>query len=338
MCYTDTQLMTKKYYIGIDVGGTKILGGVVSADGEIFARHKVPTPKEGNPKSVLAAVSEVIAVMLSEANIPIQKISGMGVGIPGMVDTEKGKILVTANLQLSGDRFAVRLQRKYGIPVTLGNDVNLGVLGESWLGSAKGLRNVVGIFPGTGVGGGIIVNGQLMTGAHGSAAEVGHMLIDPNGPKCSCGNRGCLEAFAGRWAIERDIRKAVADGKKTIITELTDGKLRAIKSKLLKKALKKKDPVVVAILRNVSHTLGLACVSLRHLYDPELIVFGGGVIEACGEFMMPLITSAVLRDPFFAGAGKCRIVTAALGDDAVMLGAVALAKEAASAHQRIALK
>jgi glucokinase len=206
-----------------------------------------------------------------------------------------------------------------------GNDVNLGLLGEQWLGAARGVKNIIGLFPGTGIGGAIVSQGTLFLGREGAAAELGHMIMDLNGPPCSCGNRGCLEALASRWAIERDIRRAVKRGEKTILTEYTE-KLSPIKSKMLRKALGRKDPLVTHIIREAALTLGKACINLKHIFNPEMIVLGGGVIEACGDYMLPVIQKVSQNDPFFKSLKPCKIVESSLEDDAVMLGAVALVK------------
>ena len=150
------------------------------------------------------------------------------------------------------------------------------------------------------------------------------MIVHSEGPKCSCGNRGCLEAYAGRWAIERDIKSGIKAGRKSIIKDLVEGKIVSIKSKILAKALERNDPLVKKVLTEVCEMLGVACISLRHIFDPEIIIMGGGVIEACGNFMLPLIIKTAHMDVFFRGLKKCKIVASELGDDAIMLGAVAL--------------
>jgi len=264
--------------------------------------------------------------LLKKERLTFKSIAGIGLGVPGIVDPQKGKILITPNTNLSGFALGPALKNKFKLNVAIGNDVNLGVLGEKWLGAGKKAKNLIGIFPGTGVGGGIIANGQLLIGAHGAAAELGHIIMDRNGPLCTCGNQGCLEAMTGRWAIERDIRQAVKNKHKTIITKLSSGKLDVIKSRMLREALDKKDPLIIQIMTKVSKTLGLACVSIRHLFDPEIIIFGGGVIEACGDFMLPIIKKTTEKDPLFSKIPKCKIVESQLGDDAVLLGAVALVR------------
>ena len=315
--------MHRKYFIGIDVGGTKIAAALVTQNGKILARSKFPTPAHAKGKDILKTILKAIDEIQSE--FPSEKPSGIGLGIPGIADPITQKIIVTPNIKLAGFPLKQALVKRFKTKVTIDNDVNCGILGEQWLGSARNIKNVIGIFPGTGLGGGIIIDGKLVTGSQGAAAEIGHMTIDLNGPACSCGNHGCLEALASRWAIGRDIRAAVKSGKKSIISQLTKNNLHVIKSKALREALRRKDPVVTKIMTNAAHVLGHACVSVNHIFNPQMIVLGGGVIEACGDFLLPKIQRIVKDDPFFKKFKPCRVVAAELEDDAVMLGAAALA-------------
>jgi glucokinase len=315
--------MKNEYFIGIDVGGTKIAVGLVSAKGEILAREKAPTPKEFSPKKTLQLIRDLVEEALFDRKIKPRQLEGIGVGIPGIVD-EKNRIIRTPNMNLSQINLIKNLKKDFKTRIVLGNDANLGTLGEKWLGAGRKADNVIGIFIGTGVGVGVINDNKLLMGYNGAASEVGHMIVNPEGPLCSCGNRGCLEAYAGRWAIERDIKAGLNSGRRSIVPDLIDGKIRLIKSKILAKSLEKNDPLVKEVLTGSSEILGLACISLRHIFDPELIILGGGVIEACGDFMLPLIRKTAYKDSFFRGLKEYRIIISKLGDDAIILGAVAL--------------
>ncbi|MBF0386976.1 MAG: ROK family protein [Candidatus Omnitrophica bacterium] len=318
--------MFKKYFIGIDIGGTKIYGGLVSPSGKIARAIKVPTPAKASAGAILAALYQVIKELLKEENVQLKNILGIGVAVPGVVDGA-GKVVVTPNISLSGVDLRKILVKKYGTAAAVGNDVNFGVMGERWLGAARKANNVVGIFPGTGVGGGVIAGGRMVDGAQGAAAELGHMSVDPAGPKCTCGNTGCLEALAGRWAIERDIRAAVKDGEASLIENIAGKELRQIKSGAIKKALQAKDPLVTRVIRRSSEALGSACVSLNHIFNPEAFIFGGGLVESCGEYILPVVERALKQDPFFARLNTPRVLQAKLGDDATMLGAVAAVRQ-----------
>jgi glucokinase len=318
--------MENRYFAGIDIGGTKIAVGLASSAGRLAGRVKSSTPKHSSPTKIVRLIRDMLVGLLHDCDLDKRDLSGIGIGIPGLVDSAKGRIIHTVNMNLSGAELRKPLEKTYKVKVTLGNDVNLGILGEQWLGAARKARNVAGLFIGTGIGGGVIVNNGLLTGAHGAASELGHMIIQADGPKCSCGNSGCLEALASRWAMERDIRQAITKGRKTIVTKLLERKSDTIKSKILRKALQKDDPLVTEILTAAARCLGIACISLRHIYDPEIIVLGGGVIEACGDFMLPIIRKTAQRDRLFEGVDDCGICSSQLGDDAVILGGVALAK------------
>ncbi len=318
--------MKSKIFVGVDIGGTKISAALVTDSGKIISRQKIPVPLKAPSKKIFNCIVDLIKNLLSDNNLTAKNLAGIGSGVPGIVDPNN-KIIITPNIKLSGFPLAGELKKKFRTDVALGNDVNLGVLGEQWLGAGRKVKNLIGIFPGTGVGGAIIMDDQLMIGHHGAAAEVGHMIIDPKGPACTCGNRGCLEAIAGRWAIERDIRQALKKGRRTHNNKLAKGKLETIKSKVLAEGIRKKDPLILPIMKRAAETLGMACVGLRHLFDPELIILGGGLIEACGDFILPTVQNKINKDPFFSKLSRCKAVPSQLADDAVILGAVAFIKK-----------
>jgi glucokinase len=318
--------MTHSFLIGIDIGGTKIYGGLVTPAGEIITTRKVPTPSHANPRNIINTVEMTVKELIDKADISRQAILGIGIAVPGIVDNS-GKVIVTPNTNLSGTPLQKALEKKFKTKVAVGNDANLGLLGEKWIGAGHKVQNIVGIFPGTGIGGGVIVNGHFITGKDGAAAELGHITVDTNGPPCSCGNIGCLEAFAGRWAIERDIRAEAKKGRKTMLTQLAGKGLKQIKSGALAEALKARDKLTVRVMTNAAHMLAKGCVSLNHIFNPEMFLFGGGLIEACGDFLLPIIERTIKNDPFFAKLGTPKIARAKLNDDAIMLGAVALIRQ-----------
>jgi glucokinase len=255
------------------------------------------------------------------------QVRGIGLGVPGIVDTHKDHILAAPNIRLTGFPLSAQLKRKFRVPIAMANDVNAGLLGEAWLGAARGLGHVVGVFPGTGVGGAAICDGKILLGAQGAATELGHMIVDINGPLCHCGNHGCLEALASRWAIERDIRALIKSGRRSVVLAMTNGQLATIKSRILKDALAKNDAVVKKVLTQAAVCLGKASISINHIFNPQAIVFGGGIIKACGDFMLPIVDKTMHADPFFKKFNFCRILQSKLGDDAVTLGAVRLVQQ-----------
>lgn len=319
--------MAKKFFVGVDVGGTKIAAGLVSPDGDILGWEKASTPRGKGAKEVMRVIVRAVRDVIEDADLKPRGLKGIGIGVPGLVDAKTGLVLVAPNIDIAGYPIAAELTRRFDADAVVGNDVNLGVLGESWLGAGKGVDDFVGVFPGTGVGGGVIAGGRLLLGAHGAAAELGHIVLDPKGPKCGCGAHGCLEAYASRTAIERDIRAGVKAGEKSEIVVLNGGKLDQIKSKVLARALRHRDPLVTRVMRAAAERLGDGLVSIRHCFDPELFVLGGGVIEACGDFLLPIVKKRLADDALFRKVGAVRVSRSRLGDDAVVLGAVALARD-----------
>jgi len=315
--------MNRDLIAAIDVGGTKIFGALITKRGKLLIREKSRVPKGASSAAVVKRI--VSTVRMAAAKVPngLKRVAAVGIGVPGTVDAAVGKVVSTPNIDLSGVRIGPRLKKAFGRPVAVGNDVNLALAGEHWLGAGRGCRDLVAIFPGTGVGGGIIANGKLVTGANGGAAEIGHLIVRENGPRCGCGNRGCLEAVASRRAIEGQVRKAVNNGQKTLIKKINGGSLSIIRSKVFKRAIKKGDPLAKKVIQDAAGVLGGACVSLRHLFDPEKFIFGGGLIEACGKHILPVIRRHLAKDPFFKSFKSCEVVSAELGDDAVLFGAAA---------------
>ncbi|MGD9127997.1 MAG: ROK family protein [Planctomycetia bacterium] len=328
------------YYIGVDVGGTKIQAALVSAAGVIYDRHKRPTPRDQGAEGAIVAIEEAIETMLEEMPKDGQLL-GIGVAMPGVVDTERGLVVITPNMSFKDVFLGDRLGKKFSVPVAIGNDCNLGALGENWLGTARDAESVMAILVGTGVGGGFVQGTRLWTGARESASEVGHMVVEIDGRLCGCGNRGCLETLASRTAVERELREAVDAGRKTVLTEMLDGDLSLIRSSMLRRAIEENDELVLEVLGRAAKILGTACLTIRHLLDPEIILLGGGVVEACSEFFVPIVEQVIQNDQLPGARDAGHVHVAALGDDAVTLGAVALIQMAEGvdpreAHQNIA--
>jgi len=315
-------------YVGVDVGGTKVLAALLTESGRVLAREKLATPRGVEPATVVDAIARTVEAVAAHAETPLSDVAAVGLSIPGVCDADAGRIVITPNMNLSGVEIVAEMQPRLGAPITLGNDVNCGTLGEKWLGAGRDAASLVGIFVGTGIGGGVFLNGQILRGAREAAGEIGHLVMEIGGPKCGCGARGCFEAIASRTAMARDIRKAVASGRKSVVTDLLDNEDDLIRSGTLRKALAKEDKVVTGVMRRAAEVMGHACLSIRHLIDPEVIVFGGGVIEACGSFMLPIIEQIVEADPLTGARPGGRILESALGDDAVVIGAAALAQQA----------
>ena len=311
-----------EHYVGVDLGGTKILALVVSADGEVLARFKQPTQSGGAP--LADQIGAAVDGALAAASLSVADLAGIGVAVPGVVDSRTGHMMTVPNLEIDDPAMIETLRGRYEMPVAIGNDVNLGTLAECWTGAGAGADGAVGIFVGTGIGGGVVTDGRLRTGAEDLAGEIGHLVLDVDGPECGCGGLGHFEALASRTAIERDIRAALEQGRESSILQHVEGD--RIKSGALAAALAEGDELVTEIMARAAHYLAQGVLSIRHLLDPELIIFGGGVIEACGDFLLPLIEAEVRADPMKGSRDCLTLVTSSLGDDAVALGAAALAR------------
>lgn len=208
-----------RLYLGVDVGGTKVQASLVRESGGIVQQERRPTPRTGGPEQVLAVIEKVIDDVLKKAKVATADLTALGIAIPGVVDPDSARVVVTPNMSLTGVAIGAHLEGRFHVPVAVGNDGNLGTLGETWLGSARQAPSAVGIWVGTGIGAGFVQKGRLWRGARESAGEIGHIVMQIGGPKCGCGNRGCLEALASRSAIERDIREALAAGRTSVLAE-----------------------------------------------------------------------------------------------------------------------
>jgi len=318
------------HFVTVDVGGTKILGAVVTDDGQILVRQKARTDRRSKTK-LIEQIGCVIDEVVKSAGLKTSDLAGIALGVPGVVDSSNGYIVLTPNAPMSKTPLGQLMTERYKIPVVVGNDVNLGVVGESWAGAARGAQSAFGIFVGTGIGGGLVLNGQLIEGFRGLGGEIGHLMI-PLGADEIAGmltkKHLFLEDLCSRTAIENQLRHAIQSGQKSALTEIVgDKKLERIRSGALKEALKRKDPLVTDVMRRSSYLLGLATASVLHVVDPEVIVFGGGVIEACGKWMLPWIEKTAHKVAM-PGTGKpLNIVRSQLGDDAILLGGVKLLRD-----------
>ncbi len=315
----------KNWYIGIDVGGTKIQASLCRECGIVTESVRSSTPRNGSPEETVDCILQTIDKVLKEDEKSLKDLAGIGIAVPGVVDAY-GNVVGTPNMNLGGVALQQILEQRCQVPVAVGNDGNLGALGETWLGSGHGSRSSIGIFVGTGIGSGLVFDGNLMAGACDAAGEIGHMYMQMDGPLCGCGNHGCFEAVAGRLAIERDIRAALEAGETSMISDLMAQKDGLIRSGMLNQALRANDPLVTRIVGQAAKVIGRACLSVRHLIDPQTIILGGGVMESCGWFMMPIIQRQMAKDTLLCSPLKREVVFSALGDNAVALGALALAR------------
>ncbi len=320
--------------VGVDLGATKILAVVVDADNTILGREKRRTKHEKGSEGVISRIAKAVETALEAAELTIDEIQAVGLGIPGPTDSNTGIVHHAPNLDWDETPVARILGDALGVPVFLGNDTNLCTLAEFDLGAGQSTESMIGVFVGTGVGAGIVVNGELLEGATQAAGEIGHMIIQLDGPECGCGQHGCMEAMAARLGIERDIHALIAKGKKSMITELlakkqkgkeTDNS-RRIRSGMLAKAYEADDTIVRRIVNRSAELVGVALAGAVHLINPECVVIGGGVTEAIGDAYVEQVARSIEEHTFDISHRNLQVVRAALGDDAGVLGAVCLVR------------
>lgn len=304
--------------IGIDLGGTKILGAVVHGT-EVREDAKRPTPTEGGPEQVVEAIVGIVDELGGT-----KRIDAIGVGAPGQVDAEEGVVQIAPNLP--GWSKPVPLGRMLsdalgGVTVQVENDADAAVAGEHRAGAGKGVADVLGVMVGTGVGGGLVLDGRLRRGAHGLAGEIGHATVHDNGRPCGCGGRGHLEAYAGRAAMEREARRRHAEGEQTALVDLAG--TGRMKSSVFEKALDRGDPMAMELIDGAVDALGIALSSATLIIDLELIVVGGGLGDRLGAAFTGRIEQAV-RSRLF-GSSAVRVVPSSLGELAGAVGAATLA-------------
>jgi glucokinase len=311
-------------YIGIDLGGTKILGALFDDKGTVLYKNKKKTKAKNGIKTVEEQLFSLIDDLLKKSEKDTVK--AIGIGVPGLVDIKTGTVKFAPNIAMDNYPIGNLIKEKYGIDVFVGNDVNVGTLGE-WKYSLEGkASNFIGIFIGTGIGGGIIIDNKLYTGSGGVAGELGHMSVDSNGAICGCGSRGCLEAVASKTGIQNEIRARIKRGETTDIKESLE-KEGILKSGPLKEAYDKNDKVVKESVDRAAEYLGVGIANLINIFDPEAIVFGGGVIEELGDVILPIVKEKASRYAMRSIFENVKFEKAKLGDDAGIMGAFVLAQE-----------
>ncbi len=311
------------YYVGIDLGGTKILAGVVTEEGKIIEKKMVLTHRERPWEEIGNDIIKCIKEVVKTAGLDISGIKGIGVGIPGPLNKKRDSILLVPNLGWRNIPFKDFLYSKTKIPVKLENDVNLLTLGVSYFGEGKSVSSLIGIFVGTGIGAGIIINGELYIGYNGTAGEFGHMLIDRGEYKCGCGNRGCWETRASRIAINRKIDDYInKEGENTEVGRLFSSLEN--RGKAVVEGYKMGLDIVREAVDETSRFLGIGLGSIMSVFNPEMIILGGGIIDDLGEFVMPVIKKTATQYAIYGSIKGVKFVHTKLGSDAAILGAAAL--------------
>ena len=313
-------------YIGVDLGGTKILAGVFSSQLRLLQTAKLSTKADRGFSAVVDRIDRCVRDAVDEADMNLKQVRAVGIGAPGAINPENGEVIFAPNLDWRDAPLKKELEKRLDIPVFVENDCNACALGVYEVELKGKPRQMLGIFLGTGIGGGLIIDGELYRGFNGTAGELGHMVLQVGGPKCGCGNNGCFEALASRTAIFRDIQQRVKEGQKTVLTEWMDGDLSEVRSGDLRKAIRKGDKLVEKVVEDAAEFTGIAVSNLINLFNPQVVVLGGGVIDALEDEMMAIIVETAMDSAMPGTTKGIEIIASDLGDNAGITGGAVLAR------------
>jgi glucokinase len=316
---------------GIDLGGTKIQAVIVDDDHEVRGQTRVPTPTEGGPSDVAHAIAGALRDAASAAEVETSALEGLGVGSPGEIDEASGSVTSARNLPDWEGTFPLgeTLAADLGTSVAVGNDVQVATEAEALLGAGQPYKSLLGVFWGTGVGGGIILEGRAWTG-RGSAGEIGHVVVVAGGRRCTCGRRGCMEAYAGRLSMERRARRRVAKGTKTDLFDIMEERGRTrLTSGVIARALRHRDPLATELIDDAVEALGAGVASAQNVLDVDAVIIGGGLGIRLGDPYAERIRQAMLPH-LFDDADPPAVHVAALGDLGGAIGAALLVRSRAA--------
>lgn len=316
-------MATRQVALAIDIGGTKMRGALITESGDVLARDDIPTQAAKGEPAAMKRLAALLRRMNTE--VPDAEPVGIGMAIAGTVDPETGIFTNPPNLPNWHDTApSLDLGELLGLPAWVHNDASLAALGEYEYGIGQGTKSLVMITLGTGVGGGLVLDGHLYGGYRGYAGEIGHLIVDKSGPLCPCGGRGHLEMMASGTACARIAKERLAAGEASLVTKLVRGDLEKVRAETLVKAEGLGDQLAGEVLRDAADYVGVAVATLRSVLDPELIVIGGGVSRNLHIFFPRLVASAKAH-AMNVDKALCPVVPTVLGDDAGLLGAAALA-------------
>lgn len=314
-----------KPVLAIDLGGTKIVAAVISSQGKIISQAYCLSLAERGPEAVIERVLSTARQALEQSNFQASEIEGVAMAAAGAVDMKRG--LVTASPNLPGwHNIPIQdiLVKRLGAKTYLINDASAAALGEYWLGAGKGVNNLIYLTVSTGIGGGIIINRKLYLGTDGSAGELGHITVDPNGEKCNCGNIGCWETLASGTAIVKEAVKRLSQGEESRLIDLVGGKLENITAKTVASAARRGDALAYGVIARTAYYLGIGMVNIVNIFNPELIIVGGGVARI-GKLLLDPAQKIVKERAFSLPGHTVRIVPAKLRDSSALIGAALFA-------------
>lgn len=315
-----------RYAVGSDLGGTNIATAVIDETGKVLGKAKLPTEADKGPEHVIANIMRSIDMALADASMKIEDMVGIGLGIPGLMDIEKGISLFAGNLGWKNVEVIKPFKERYGLPTFMDNDVRVATLGEWKYGAGKGVNNLICVTLGTGIGSGLVFEGKLLRGVTNSVGEIGHVTVEKDGLICNCGNQGCVEMYASGTGQARMARLMIQSGHFSIMTKMVGGDLSKINSKIIQDAYDEGDTVAIQVMNKTAMYLGIALADYINLVNPELVIIGGGVSLA-GERLMKPLREEVYRRVMIVPRQIVKIVRSELGDESGMIGAAALAFE-----------
>ena len=311
-----------RYVVGIDLGGTNIVAGTLAEDGsELLGLVSEPTLPEQGGDAVVARIVKLARASMAQAKG--KEIVGVGIGSPGPLDTKTGIVILTPNLGWTNMPLRDRIAEAVKLPTVLDNDANCAIYGEWWRGAARGVQNVVGLTIGTGIGGGIVLGGEIYHGASDAAGEIGHMTINANGRLCNCGNHGCLEAYASGPAIAARAVEGIQAGAKSGLPQYVGGDLSKVTAQVVYEAANDGDPYALDVVHETAELLGAGVASIVNIFNPNVVVICGGVTQA-GEKLFGPLTAEVHRRAFKPAWEVCRILPGTLPGTAGVYGAAAV--------------
>ena len=323
----------KKWILGVDLGGTNIVVGALpidGGDGEVLGLRNVPTEAHRGAKFVVdrivGLIEETRDEVLSRMGGQPDDFAGVGIGSPGPLDRETGTVINTPNLGWRNFPLRDLIANAVGLPATLDNDANCATYGEWWLGAGRNVDTLIGLTLGTGIGGGIVLNGEIFHGVSDAAGEIGHMTIEANGRKCKCGNYGCIEAYASGPAIAARAIEGIEAGAESLLPALVNGKLEDLTAATVYEGVVLGDPYANDVMRETAKLLGAGVANLINILNPEMIVIAGGVTRAGDHLFVPL-RAEVRRRAFRAAEERCSIVPGELPGTAGVVGAAAMFKK-----------
>ena len=310
----------KNLSIGVDLGGTKVAVGLCS-NGEILKKSIFPTQANNGFDSIIDTIISAVKTVMGDTEL--KDIRGLGIGAAGQINPITGEVIYAPNLHWEHAPLGKTLETKLGLPVKVLNDVRAATVAEQKFGNGKGLRNFGNLFIGTGVGSGWVINGMLMNGATNSAGEIGHICLDPDGPMCGCGHKGCLEAYSSGTGMENYCKDQIKKGRKSIIIEMAENDINKIKGPIIGKAAQLQDELAIEAIKRVGYYLGIALANVHTLMNPEVILLGGGMM-ALKNIFMPVLEETMKKHILPVANEGILVREARFQNDAVLLGGAAI--------------